>query len=548
MQTKTCTECKEDFILEQVDLDFYQKIDVSIPKICPICRAKIRLYFRNEKILYNTTCAKSGHSIVSVFSPNKKDIVYSYDAWFSDDWDALDYGMDYDENRPFFDQLKELFDKVPKPALLHTRSVDSEYLNLAADNKNAYMIFESSNNEDATNCYWIQKCKDVADVSYSDSCELCVNCDNCFNCYRVTDSKSAHNCSDCDFLVDCRGLTNCIGCVNLYQGEYYILNQKYSKEEYYKEKEKLQLDSYEGRNIFKQRFNEFLNSQPQKYAEIVNCINSSGNYLKNMKNCTYTFHGYDAEECRYAEHVLRNAKECVDVSTAGLNAEVIFNSLNSGLDTAHQICAFACWSSTYAFYSGYCFNSNNVFGCFGLRKKEYCILNKQYSKEDYTKIKNHIIEELKTIGKWGEWFPKEMSFFGYNESSAMDQFPLSKDEALAQNFTWEDTERGVYGKETKTWNGLDVFSDQTVLGEIFACTETGKNYRFTEQEINLYKKLHYPLPRLHPDIRLEMRLQKRGKNMLSKRLTQDGKEVLSPIPQSDPRPILSDEEYKKRFL
>lgn len=548
MHTKKCIECQQEFALEQVDLDFYKKIDVSVPDVCPFCRAQLRLSFRNERILYHATCAKTGKPVISVFSANKPHTVYSYDTWFSDDWDAISYGRDYDMDRPFFEQLKDLFDQVPKPALLHTRSVNSEYLNLCADNKNAYMVFESSNNEDATNCYWIQRCKDVVDTSFSDSCELCINIDDCFNCYRVTDSRSAHNCTDCDFLVDCRGLSNCIGCVNLYQGEYYILNQKYSKEEYVKEKVRLALDSYSGREAFSKRFQAFLSQQPQKYAEIVSCVGTTGNFLKNTKNCTYTFHGYDAEECRYAEHVWRNAKECVDVSTAGRNALVVFNALNSGLDTAYQVATFTCWSSTYTSYSGYCFNSNNVLGCFGLRKKEYCILNKQYDKEEYERIKSHIIEELKRDNRWGSWFPKELSFFGYNESSAYDQFPVSKDQALEKGYTWEDTSRGTFGKETKTWDGLDVFEEQTILGEIFACSETNQNFRFIEHEVVSYKKLGYPLPRSHPDIRLKKRLDQRGKNVLYPRMTKDGQTVLSPIPETDPRPILSEEAYKQEFL
>lgn len=545
--TKLCIECKNNFTLEQVDLDFYKKIDVCLPNLCPECRARLRLYFRNERNLYNTTCAKTGKSIISVFSPNKPYQIYSYNAWFSEDWDATDYAKEYDYNKSFFEQLKELFDTVPKPALIHTNSVNSEYVNFAADNKNAYMVFESSNNEDSTNCYWIQRCKDLCDVSFSDSCELCINCDDCYTCYRVTDSRSTHNCTDCDFLVDCRGLSNCIGCANLYQGEYFILNKKHTKEEYFKEKEKLGLQSYQGRMEFKKIFDDFLKTQPQKYSEIVNCVNSTGNYLKNTKNCTYAFHCYDAEECRYAEHAWRNAKECVDVSTSGRNAELIYNAMNTGLDASHCFCTLTCWTNTYLYYSGWCFNSNNLLGCFGLRKKDYCILNKQYTKEEYEKLFLYIKNELKEKGEWGNWYPKEMSFFGYNESTAQEQFPLTKDEVLKKGFKWEDTPRGTFGKETKTWNGLDTFENQTITGEIFACTKTGKNFRFIEHELNLYKKLSYPLPRLHPDIRLEERLKERKENKLYKRETKDGVQVQTPYGNAD-REILSEEEYKKLFL
>ena len=544
---KTCQTCKQSFILEQVDLDFYKKIDVCLPVDCPSCRAQLRLSFRNERSLYHRVCDKTGDKIISVYSSNKPYKVYSYDAWWADDWDATDYGRDYDPNRPFFEQIKELFDIVPKPALMHVRSINSEYLNLCADNKNAYMVFESSNNEDATNCYWIQRCKDLADVSFSDSCELCYDINDCYNCYRVANSKGAHNCHDASFLVDCRGCSDCIGCVNLSQRQYFILNKQYSREAYLEEKERLALDTYEGWEAFRKVFEDFLSQQPQKYAEIINAPGSTGNYIKNAKRCTYSFHCYDAEECRYAEHAWRNAKECVDVSTAGRNAELIYNSINTGIDTAHCICAAICWSNMYAEYAMYCFNSNNILGCFGLRKKDYCILNKQYTKEEYFVLREKIIQSMKDVGEWGNWFPKNMSFFGYNESCAQDQFPLEKEVAQAQGFAWEDAPRGTYGKETKTWEELSSeFSASTQ--DVFACIETGKNFKFTEHELRLYERLNLPLPRLHPDVRLERRLAARGTNKLYNRTTEDGVEVFSPIPPSNPRPILSEEGYKQTFL
>jgi len=56
--------------------------------------------------------------------------------------------------------------------------------------------------------------------------------------------------------------------------------------------------------------------------------NCSGGQIEDSKNCTYSFHAYDAEDCKYAEHVWRNAKDCMDVSTAGRDAELIFETIN----------------------------------------------------------------------------------------------------------------------------------------------------------------------------------------------------------------------------
>ena len=75
-----------------------------------------------------------------------------------------------------------------------------------------------------------------------------------------------------------------------------------------------------------------------------------------------------------------------------------------------------------------------------------------------------------------------MSAFGYNESSAFEEFPLTKEEVLQQGFNWEDIQRGTYGKETINWkifpdSILDLPKTFNVNEEIFVCIECNKNYR-----------------------------------------------------------------------
>jgi hypothetical protein len=50
--------------------------------------------------------------------------------------------------------------------------------------------------------------------------------------------------------------------------------------------------------------------------------------------------------------------------------------------------------SNNIFFSDSCYASNHLFGCVGLRNQSYCILNKQYTPEDYEKTVAHIIEKM----------------------------------------------------------------------------------------------------------------------------------------------------------
>ena len=223
-ETKTCQNCKSDFPVYEEDLKFYERFEVGLPKMCPLCRAQRRLAFRNERVFYKRLCDKCKKDMISMYSPNKPYPVWCYDCWFSDDWDATEYGKNYDSNRPFLEQVQEIYNRVPKVALIYVRSVNSEYVNISADNKNSYMLVESSNNEGCIHCYWIQQCQDLIDVSFSHQTELSYDSDDCYNSYRLFYGKGCHSSRESYFLLDCRDCANCIGCTNLRSKQYHIFN------------------------------------------------------------------------------------------------------------------------------------------------------------------------------------------------------------------------------------------------------------------------------------------------------------------------------------
>lgn len=518
-EVKSCVNCRKDFTIFPNDFGFYEKIGVLPPKMCPECRAQLRLSFRNERFLYKRTCDNCNKDTVSMFSASKPYPVWCHECWRSDALNGSDYGIDYDPERPFFEQYNELWQKVPKPALVHMNSENSQYLNHTADNKNCYMIIESSNNESCTNCYWIQLSKDLTDCSYTNKVELSYEVDDCYDSHNLKWSKGCHSCFDSAFLLDCRNCNNCLGCVNLRGQKYHIFNEQYTKEEYEEKIKNFKLDTYSGVKEFKKEFTEFIKHQPRKFAEITNAVNSSGNYMVNVRNNYRCFHSYDAEDNAYSEHVWREAKDCVDCNTAGRTAELIYNSLNIGMQCSNVICGYYCWESNHLEYCLNSPNSNNCFGCAGLIQGSYCILNKKYTKEQYNNLRAEIIKKMKAEGIYGEFFPRELSPLGYNESSAVDEFPLSKNEALAQGFKWEDTPRGTFGKETINWESFpdsikDLPKDFDVNKEVFICIECSKNYRIIIDELAFYRRMGIPIPRTCPECRHIKRVKARGPNRL----------------------------------
>jgi hypothetical protein len=114
VEWKTCKVSGQPFPIYQSDLEFYDKISptfngkkfaIPTPTLCSEERERRRLARRNERKLYKTTSSLSGKSIISLYSPDKPYKVYSQDEWWSDKWDAMEYGRAFDDNQPFFEQF-----------------------------------------------------------------------------------------------------------------------------------------------------------------------------------------------------------------------------------------------------------------------------------------------------------------------------------------------------------------------------------------------------------------------------------------------------------
>ena len=523
-----CKQCEKKFEITQEDLAYYDKISpvfsgkkVSLdsPTLCPDCRKQRRLSYRNERKLYHRTCDFSGKPIISMFSPDKELKIYRQQDWWSDQNDASVFGRDFDFSRSFFDQFMELFAQVPHMNLVGENNENSDFCNLTANCKNCYLVFESSNNEDCLYSYWLQKCQDCTDVSFSHECRSSYQIDDCYNCEKLLYSQHCTNCSDSAFLFDCLSCRDCFMCVNLKQKQYCILNEQYTKEAYEEKMKGFNLGSTEFINKAKETFNAFRLQQPHRASQFVNVENCTGDYAHDSRNCMDCYHVHQAQDCKYAEHVWRNSKDNMDVSTVGRNAEFTYESINNGMDVYHNLFCIQCWTGVRdLIYCYSCFSCQDCFGCIGLKKKKYCILNKQYSKEEYEALVPRIIEHMEKTSEWGEFFPSELSPFAYNETVAQEYFPLSKEETLAKGLSWkeEDSTQNYIGPK----NGVpdDIHStEESICNKILSCEISGRPYKIIPQEFAFYQRMNLPIPKLSPDQRHLERAKARNPQRLWQR-------------------------------
>jgi hypothetical protein len=145
----------------------------------------------------------------------------------------------------------------------------------------------------------------------------------------------------------------------------------------------------------------------------------------------------------------------------------------------------------------------------GLKKKKYCILNKQYSKEEYEELKNKIISEMKARGEYGKFLPYSMSAGPFNFSSSFLYFPETKKEDISKlGGYWEDIdESNIEGMSTSELPDDIKEAPDTIISQALICPETGWRFNIAQNELSFYRENSIPLPRYHFDVRTKNSLK-----------------------------------------
>jgi predicted Zn finger-like uncharacterized protein len=511
-ETRICKECAAQFSIEADDIGFYEKFNVPAPVRCPDCRQRRRYAWRNERVLYRRNCDLCGKSSVTIYSPNKPFKVYCPPCWWSDKWNALDYGREFDFSKPFFPQWKELQLQVPRIALLSKNSVNSEYTNHSADNKNCYLsfgVFDSENVMYSTNVFPGRDCADC--YRMETSAELMYECINAYRSYECQYSILIWDCTDCMYCYDCKGCSHCFLSSNLRNKQYYILNQPYTKEEYAKKMKEIQLGSFAEREKLYAQFLELVRGMALHcFAKIEKSEDASGNMIFNSKNMHHAFDVDRMQDGKYAIVALE-AKDSMDSYHYGFRCELIYES-HALVRCYDVLFSHLSYDNSHLQYCDSCHNSENLFGCVGLKQGKYSIFNKRYEEKEFAELRTSIIEHMWKTGEYGQFFPQELSPFGYNETQGSIYMPLTKEEARAKGYMWEDLTPGTFGKETITPEAIpDDIKDvsDSITREALACVQCTRNYNIIQAELNLYRRLKIPIPRLCPECRYRRRLELR---------------------------------------
>lgn len=517
-----CQNCKNNFEIEAEDLEFYKQVNVPAPTFCWKCRFSRKLVWRNERSLHKRACDLCKKTIISMYLAEAKFPVYCHDCFWSDQWNPLSYGRDYDFSKPFFSQFKELQAVVPRPALYSTQNLHSDYCNYTAHLKNGYWLFGSWFSEDSGYGQSVLKCKGCWDCMFVKNCESCFSSMDCTKCYWTHFSRNCLECADSLFLYDCRNCQNCIFSFNLRNQSYYAFNKQVTKDEFEKIKRET-LSSYEALEKAKAKFNKIVRKEAiHKFLTGSKNENVSGEFIYNSKNVHHSYYIHNGENEKYAIRGGEGQKDTMDgfgVHAGDLSYEC--NNIDFSSRALFSVNGEAHVDTNYAVDSD---NVEHLFGCLSLRKKKYCILNKEYSEQEFADLKSKIIAQMNDmpytdakgrVYRYGEFFPVELSSHSYNETLAQEYMPISERQAGEMGYPWQAMEDKKY-ENLKSWQDLpesiagvsDAILSDIILCQAWDTDKTSaqahrctKGFRLIPNELAVYRRFGLPLPRKCPNTR-----------------------------------------------
>ena len=519
---KNCRNCAATFSIEEEDILLLEKLSpifggtrvaLPVPTLCPECRQQRRWATRNQNVLYHRICDSSGRKMISLYSPDKQVRVFHDTEWWSGNWNPRTYGRAYESSQSFFSQFAKLAQVVPKRSMQRDATAEnSQYTTYGMNNSDCYMAFGVVACQSVLYSTWLVRCRDTMDSLFCSDSELLYDCVDCAHCYLSVACRDCSQCRDSVLLRDCANCANCICCSNLRNKQFHIYNKPVSPDEYQRTRDRLLAGALAAE---KEIFSDWVASRGFRALHLTSCENSTGDYLAQTKDCYKCFDvSFETEGCRYCRLGGINSRDLMDCCAVAKDSELVYESHAVGSSYRCAFCSM-CRSSNDCYYCQNISSCSNCFGCVGLRQAEYCVLNRQYSKEEYYTLVQQIVIAMSEAGEWGEFFPMQQSVFGYNETLAQEFFPLSRGDALAKGLQWTESDNGEPVPATVILPATIENTPDSIVNEVFVCNGCKRNYRITSQELLLHRKLDVCIPQICSFCRHAARMNLRHNATLS---------------------------------
>lgn len=541
----TCRISGQSFEVSELEQQIRAKLKAPQPDKLPVYIFQELASFWQHFALYTRKCDATGEEIISVY-----DSECPYPVWKRDYWikNAKPPEGDFQPDKPFSEQLWNLFQHCPIPHNIGTGNENCDYTDDWWYSKNCYLSHSGLRCEDLNYCFRIVGSKDCMYCVFCMNCELCYDLIYSNNCYNVTYALYSDNCRDSAFLFDCQNCSDCLFSWNLRNKQYCIFNKQYTKETYEQEKSKLNLGSRKVYEEMKNKFRQMMQTKAWwKATQIVKSENVTGNYLEETKDLSNCFLTEKAQDCA---NVIRNyeLKDCLNCVSV-LSSELVYYSTLTQ-DHCYDV-QFCCdmVNSKFTEYSAHCLNVEYCFGCCGLVNRKYCIFNRQYSPAEYTQRVAEIKLHMEREGVANQFFPKHFAAHPYEDSLAAVYWPLTREVQEKEGWRLKNAlERRNEGYKTAEDIPDDAASvTEQITREIFWDQIAMKPFQMTKRDIILCQRLHVPLPNNHYIRRIKENFAWIFFNGTMRETTcaLTGKKILTSVPPQFDGRILCEEAYLK---
>jgi hypothetical protein len=466
------SQCKitgEELIHSELELEIYQQFDAVPPPLTK--KERLRLLFSYLSGGHFFWREVSGKKVYSVYPKSNQLSVID-----ASDYEGSEIALEYNPKESLISQIFTLLCQTTRPHF-HGKNVNESFGVESVSNisKSSLVLFSGS----SSGCFaseFVTNSTNIGSSLLVDGSDSCLSSYALRDCKRLAYSANCTHCNDSYFIANCVDSNFCILSSGLQGQEYYVGNEFVGKEGFEKALLELELHTSAGIELARSKFNKLVPRDSIKLRDFLNTGKNSSNIFSgvSISNCADLV-GYSGE--------IKNSVLCVD---CGDKAERLFNCIR---------CSDNVSDLTYCFD---CKNSRELIGCVGIEGGEYLILNQQYSKSEYFKLKDEIITLLKRKRNWGVPMGFKFSDFAYNGSLAQHLFPLTRVQVGMFEIMWdEDVETLMVDRLLNSPEILEQIQDTpTKLAEsiessdgVFVCELSGRLFRFLPGELNLHQAL-----------------------------------------------------------
>ena len=427
-------------------------------------------------------------------------------------------GKEYTDKIPFQDQVQELFQSIDFPnTISFGKNDNTDFADIIVGWKDVYLssivitgcenILYSSSVKDYS--HWIINSVVVMDHSENVYMSTVV-----MRGYNIFYSRYIINSHDIWFSSNLIGCIECFWCNGLENQSYCINNKSYSKEDYFKYKKELLYK--------KSEYIVWHSTTMLKNWENFASKNVMGNSIiesENIENGNFIYHSEDGRNVilGWTTDINRHIYDaCCYGSPYGNDYYGV--TFAGGWDNYYLSCHISECSNIY--YSYFLISCSYCLGCIGLKNKSFCILNKQYTKEEWYEVADKIFASMDKAGTLWDYFSGSMNPFYFNDTIAYvvdDSF--TKEEVEKDGYMWReeriqvDIPEGaqvVRSSELLEYQWFDSDGHWQIDPEIMKKVIEDKNgdyYKIIPMEYDFLMKYALPLPEIHWRERIKIGFQ-----------------------------------------